>query len=1051
MSNPIRALTAPELAVLRTDQQFTEVRAVIVPQQVVLACRVAETAFDNDAVTNIAFNTVTSGSYTNVRNGMTCYVGTASGLDDLGMVRVKSCTANRLTFARVSGITWTPSVYLTVVDDFGIWAKLPTLDLTDVYMDDNIQYTNQNTYMSPTPVFGGDTAIPFTAGSCVYDGFNSYCLDGSAIVSYQWAVYNGGSLVDYSYISSGSASSGSMILTFPAPGSYTVDLTVTSENAKSTTGHRSLYVYGDGSSVYAPITQITLDSLRASREDGGWTCELTAYDSAGSGVRDRAKVIIFSSDYYGGSAVSIGQVNGSEHILMTGWISAENIRFNDQFSTVKFTVSGAQYWLRNVVGPSTFLESSVGEPSAWTSIKDMTIDDVIHHFLYWRSTAIEVMDVYRSNNTRLIGGMSASIGSIWEQIYDTAITRMLTNIAVDRYGRFHAWIDPQVIPVASRSAIPTVQAISNEDMTGDVDMNRTIVNPVSLLEVAGLAQSGSAVLMYMSRAPGSLIYNRYGQNDQNDRLVVSSQSDANMLSGMLLAKKNNTYDSININLGQVNHFLDIAPPMYVSLTVAGTSNVRQVYFTELKALIKDINYRVDKKGAVEVNLELEGETSGIPGYTVIMPQEPIYVFPDPPEPPEVPEYPIIPPYDPFPYIPPYPYEPPYPPFGAECRDGTEPVNGPYCLSYNGEVTSSQANGLKIPYNAYLRGAGASGSGIYYGGSLVSGSWVSGSAYYGGSIIDSWQTASPPRYEIRGNFTKLNGDVPANEDKHGIVFSGSAIGYSASTNDSWYDVLALDAGGNIVAVGVHDQVRYANKRSGTFYLSGSGTDISFLQIVARKPETPFIASGSSMGSYTLTVGNDAGTYSGSLVDCGTLSNRITSGSISNSVTSLTNGVIINNVRRVIPNGGWNYWGFTPGTQIAFKYRNPKASPTDTGPMALYFHVTGSTVHQYIDKTHPQCMYSSITFSGLPGATEGDWLVRATALPEDVMPIDQYLQAGWFNIGSKGFNLHHAVRCYGKNIYEWVIISNYYKIEVIPTYVMNVTDLCLYNICAPTWVP
>ena len=267
MSNPIRALTAPELAILRTDQQFTEVRAVIIPQQVVLSCRVAETALDNDAVTNIAFNTVTSGSYTNVRNGMTCYVGTASGLDDLGMVRVKSCTEDRITFARVSGITWTPSVYLTVVDDFGIWAKLPTLDLTDVYMDDNIQYTNQNTYMQPTPVFGGDTAIPFSAGSCVYNGLNSYCLDGSPIVSYQWAVYNGGIKVPYSYLSSGSASSGSMILTFPAPGSYTVDLTVTSENAKSTTGHRSLYVYGDESSVYAPITQITLDSLRASRED----------------------------------------------------------------------------------------------------------------------------------------------------------------------------------------------------------------------------------------------------------------------------------------------------------------------------------------------------------------------------------------------------------------------------------------------------------------------------------------------------------------------------------------------------------------------------------------------------------------------------------------------------------------------------------------------------------------------------------------------------------------------------------------------------------------
>jgi len=169
-------------------------------------------------------------------------------------------------------------------------------------------------------------------------------------------------------------------------------------------------------------------------------------------------------------------------------------------------------------------------------------------------------------------------------------------------------------------------------------------------------------------------------------------------------------------------------------------------------------------------------------------------------------------------------------------------------------------------------------------------------------------------------------------------------------------------------------------------------------------------------------------------------------------ALNNGVQIIHTRFTKPSSeSVNYWGFNPGNELRFLYDYPNTGTGGTNVTPLYFHVTGSTVHQYVDKTHPECIFSRIDFSGLSGFGDITWEVRAQALVEDVMPIDQYVWAGWMSAYFKGFNVKHNLRMYGIGIAEWVWIKNYYKIEVLPTYVMNISDLCLYNICAPTWVP
>lgn len=927
---PARSLTPSELALLRSNGQSSKIRVVIIPQQTVFACKCSGSLASNDKVVNVPIDSFTAGSITKVTNGMTAYVGSGSGLSDLGMVRVKSASGSTLHIGIVSGIPWSSSVHITVVDDYGLWEKPPSFDLSKIKMDSEITYTNQNTKMSPVPILGPDMAVPYSSGSIMLDATNSYCLDGSNIASYSWTVRSGSA----SMTGIVSPSSGSTPFVFPAPGSYHIHCVVTSGNGVSTTGHRTVYVYGTG---YEPLDQISDFSMNGDRESGEWSADITMWaDATLTTVRDRAKVIVLADDVYSGSAaVSIGQVSGAEKTLMVGWISGESIKYDREKSTVKFTVKNAAWWLKQITGPSTFLESVTTTPKAWTSIMNMTWDMIVHHFLYWRSTAIEIMDVYRSNNPRIIGGMSCSIGSIYDQLNDTATTRLLSFIVVDRYGRLFTYINPQLISLSDRSSIPVVQVVSDDDVTEQVDLNRTIVSPIALLEVAGLAPppAGKTELqMFMSRAPGSLIYGRFGANDINDRLIVSSQTDANMLAGLLLAYKNNEYPSTHIVLGQNNRMIDIGPAMYIELSANAVQNARGISYTNMRFLPKKVSYKVNQEtGAVTVDIDAEGETYGLPGYKVTVPQEPIYNIPVPV--PTIPDPPIIP-VPPNPYIPPSPITPsPTPPDGA-CRSGADTsANGPYEMFLPSPVLSTQKYGQQQYFLGYLRPNTAT---------------------------------NPSSYRIEGFFGKL-----------GTYSSGSIQqppDYEEDLTDDWYDVVVFDKAGNYVATGVHDPVTDPNVRTGKFN-NAAGADFTHVGIIIKPFEIMNLnwpADGSFWGnSIGVTAGltfyeesksygykNDGSIYFKDEVMC---TNAVYGGVYPNAPTfqfnvpvsgsGLTNSVVHIQVRLGDPYPSW----VTASTVIGI-------GTITYGPSNLSYRLSGSACYQSAE-THGSITYAyDLVFKG-----------------------------------------------------------------------------------------
>ena len=983
----VRALTTQELATLRSDGQYTKIKAIIFPQQAILNCQCSGSiAKGNDQVVDVPI-TILSGSHSNVVSGMTGYVGTAQGLSDLGMVRVKSCSSAVLHVARVSSVNWQTNVFITIVDDFGLWQKLPTVNLnmleeqTDLwsYMDDDVVYANQNTAMNPIPIMGPNIAVPLSSGSITLNGSNSYTLDGSTISSYAWTVRSGSAASGGSLVSASSS-----IATFvPAHGgSYTIQLTITSSAGVTSVGHRSLYVYD--TNTYAPLDQLQVDTITGDRDDQGWTADITMWGQAGlSTVRDRAKVILIAEDYYSGSAQSIGQYAAAPNEILVGWIQGETIQFDREKSTVKFTVSGPQFWLKQSTGPSTFLLNVYDTSKAWTDFQNLTFDKCVYHFFYWRSTAIEVLDIYRCNNARIIApGMTASIGAVLDQLKDTGTDRLFVFTTFDKYGRFIPYIDPNMLPLADRSSVITVQPVADDDLTEQVNLQRTIVSPYSQLETAAFTASnnGAGLIVTMARTPGSYIYERYGVNDQNDRLLSNGQADTNILTGMLFAKRNNEYAEENLTFAQINHMLDVTPGMYILLTVSAVSNVREISFTDKKFIITRIQYKVDAKtGKVSIDVQCEGETSGPPGHTIPLPQEPDPETPVPPDP-NLPVYPIWP--TPYPPVPPYVPKPPILPSGSACRAGIEDdPNGPFTAQVGTEIRATDKLALFIYFPCFLRPHG------------------DGNASY---------------YAINANFLSLI--VPTS-----FPVDEGDLRYQDEPTDDWYEIYAIDTHGARIATAIHDPVVNSSFRSGSFDNS-VGMEIMGFEIAFNSPEWMNIVScnpifeGDPFNNCGLDYGFTITQHSDWDYDTDGGVHVIGQASIQNSSMY-----------------GWAY-----SSSGLFKAGLQMASP------GSYYRIKG---YAYRFPDYP-CDRSNVIGGGyVAGISYNDMIVgKLVGMSKDSpypngMICDSQIAAGLSHIIEAGFGFFQPSGDHGGP----QIVSGEIWIDAIPSKAINIASFSLFNIC------
>lgn len=557
-----RAMTSPELVFARSDGQSSALYLSILKPVTIYTARINQTFSGLDMVAQITYDTGV-GNLADVIPGMTMWIGSTLGAKDVGTCRIRKTPTSAIFYiGEESELTLVDDLYLTVVDEFNLWARHVSIQSEVPYMDYDVAYVDQHTNTLPIPILGPRLVPVWLTGATVvvpFDASLSYTLPDTSIASYLWSAPGS------------SATSGlttaTPSVTYNAPGSYRVACQITAANGKTQTGYIYVQVYDVDN---PPITQFTLKSCTGSSTDNGWKSQITLWDEASlPDVQDRAMVVLFAKDYYGTTEVSLGQVEDRETIISWGWISGSSIIQDPDGSSVEFTVETASAWLKRMSGFPIGIQNITTTSSAWTNWKNLTVDASLYHLLVWQCTAIPVIDVFLTGDTRY-SYEQAALGTVFDQIGALLNRTILGSMGCDRLNRLFLEVDTQLTPPAERSAFNTVMSIQGKDWQDQITITRRQVDDTAHVDLSGVAiDISNSPTAFFSLAPGH-VYNHWGKTIRLDRVLLSTQALANQLAAMKLAWDNYAL-GFGLTLASNNRMFDVYPShQYVDLTVTAS-------------------------------------------------------------------------------------------------------------------------------------------------------------------------------------------------------------------------------------------------------------------------------------------------------------------------------------------------------------------------------------------------------------------------------------------------------------------------------------------------
>ena len=597
MAQIARAITAPELALLRTAGDWSRAYLAIYKPNVIYTALLNGAPTSTDMVGQITFDGG-AGTLANVRPEMTLWVGTVAGARDLGVCRIrKAPIAGTIYISYTSEIAWADNCYLTIVDH-AILSKKPVLiDAGVVKMDGEHAYdASQHINFDPVPVLSCHAVGTLAGGEVAFqwDASNSWVFD-SAIASYLWEAPGSLSIDD--------ETSATPIITYDSAGNHPVYCTVTATNTKFATGIQFAFRFDAENKPYA----VEVQDVSADYDGGGWEFRVKMFaDADPANVIEGALCVLFADDFYGPSAPqSIGQLLNRENIICWGYIAGEEeIEWDAEASAVEFSVYGPHHWLDKIEVNPLVLNLGVAAPG-WDAIPLLTVDRALWHVLHWRTNATALLNITLSGDARHASSFEATSGSPWSQMNEIA-EHIFARIGCDRYGRFFAMVDPQCVPEADRDWA-TVMTVTKKDWRERVDIRRNAERRLAMLSTSGWAVDASgAVITLYSLAMGH-IGAQYGTSEIIDTLLASTQAQFNTLAGLYMGWKNNELE-FEFSLAQNNRMVDLFPNQYLEVSLLAGDTPRGIAYAG-KLIPRSITLQFDPEaGCWSTDISCEAET-----------------------------------------------------------------------------------------------------------------------------------------------------------------------------------------------------------------------------------------------------------------------------------------------------------------------------------------------------------------------------------------------------------------------------------------------------------
>lgn len=578
----------------------------------ILAAQINDLNIERGAI-EITFDTVSSGSWTDVESGMTLLVGTTLGGREKGKVRVRSSTSTVLTVAENTHIEWSDDLYLTVLNFFEINAVYPRIiqDPADelnviFYKDYDIAYTDQNQYLGFFPQVG-----------CHYAGWKDDAVYYKGVVdnletgakTFTWE-FEGGSPGSYVGTTPGE-------VVYNTPGHYTTKCVISGTYAiEETYRHVSIYDKpSDGTNV--PILKWELRKMSGSVGSGGYTATIRVIEDIE--IYEGDLVVLFTEDHYRQHKESFGgNATNRETIFFVGYIMKGSIQYNFTDSYVEFDVGSPSKIMEIAEGFSISVEDKKN-PSTWYELRNLSVKRAIYHFLKWHTTLLLTNDVnWYWDEDRLVQYFDADRTSLYDAVKTFISSAIVGRATCDRQGQLFLERDAY----AYTGTYATGNPILNSDWFGEPQLDEQLSPEVSYLEMGGIKWTGDTGTFsaLLSAAPGEAPAYR-GDALRQQGLALDGQDDLNQLTGDVFAHLNAVYPRLSMNLRGKYSQYDIAPQERIPITIQPQDTVRNLNFNNKNFLIMNMSWAYSGE-LLFPKIVFWEDTTGVAASTIIIPDAP---------------------------------------------------------------------------------------------------------------------------------------------------------------------------------------------------------------------------------------------------------------------------------------------------------------------------------------------------------------------------------------------------------------------------------------------
>ncbi|HML23524.1 MAG TPA: hypothetical protein PKD09_17845 [Aggregatilinea sp.] len=574
-----------DLVTLRQFPQPVTRHLSVAPRPSVFQTQVTSVFTDGTSlgVTVLGYLAALSGDPDDILPGYTAEFGTTQGARDIGSARVRISTPNFIQIAETAPSLLPVEVghYITIRAEHPIQQRLAYMqsdvnssgyeDDFEILRDYNIAYTDQHLLFPPICNIEGKPSGWCEPGQT----YRLVTLDASA----SQPVATGASITAYSWeigdctLESGYAATDAQIVLRAPAGFRWVSCTVTDSNSK--TAVRYVPVWAHHPISYPPATYGALDvGFTIARDERYEWREMDlrffgvdeAFNEAV--IAENALICYWEEADFGGDTPPVGYID-----QFLGWTVREAtfIRLSHGYYFV--TVAGAGYFLDGIGGLAGTLQQA-DTPASWSQMEGLTIDRAVYAALRYGSTALDVCNLYVSDQDDPRGELDISPGSLWSQVRNL-VARYAGLAGCDSLNGILLRRDASHLSSADRTARGTLLDLTADDWTDETawTYSRELRRPVGRIIAEGRAWAGSAEVRYKSQAPGATP--DYGVSESTMPLLslpyTGAQEELNRLVGDELAWQQSSIKELPVLLmGN----LDVVEPAWripVTLTVAATN------------------------------------------------------------------------------------------------------------------------------------------------------------------------------------------------------------------------------------------------------------------------------------------------------------------------------------------------------------------------------------------------------------------------------------------------------------------------------------------------